>query len=94
MKHPDRGSVDRLEALPNIGQSIADHLRLIDIHHPRQLIGQDALSLHGKLSRIKGYPADPCLIDVFMSAIDFMEGAEPRPWWTYTPQRKQLLSDR
>ena len=32
---------------------------------------------------------DPCVIDVFMSAIDFMEGGEPSAWWEFTNERKK-----
>jgi hypothetical protein len=34
---------------------------------------------------------DPCVIDVFMSVTRFMAGDEPRPWWSYTAERKQSL---
>ena len=32
---------------------------------------------------------DPCVLDTFMAATDFMRGAQPTPWWHYTAQRKQ-----
>lgn len=34
---------------------------------------------------------DPCVIDVFMAVIDFMEGEEPLPWWEFAQKRKQIL---
>ena len=34
----------------------------------------------------------PCVLDVFISITRFMNGEEPRPWWDYTAQRKQLLN--
>jgi hypothetical protein len=33
---------------------------------------------------------DPCLLDVFLSVSDYMEGKEARRWWEYTAMRKQL----
>jgi hypothetical protein len=30
------------------------------------------------------------VLDTFLAAVDFMRGAEPRPWWAYTAQRKAL----
>ena len=45
MKNPDRKTVSKLEMLPNIGQAIADDLRLIGIQHPKDLINQDPLVL-------------------------------------------------
>jgi hypothetical protein len=32
------------------------------------------------------------VLDTFMSAVDQANGAPPQPWWTYTPERKRLLT--
>ncbi len=64
-------------------------LRLLNIRHPRQLIGKDPLLLYGELCRLTKTRHDPCVIDVFMSAIHFMEGGEARPWWSFTDERKK-----
>jgi len=37
---------------------------------------------------------DPCVIDTFISAVRFMEGAPALPWWHYTEERKKTLSMR
>ena len=79
---------ERLEQLPNIGPSIAADLRRIGIQHPRELAGRDALQLYRELCRATGKRQDPCVLDTFLAAVDFMRGAEPRPWWAYTAQRK------
>ena len=79
---------DQLEQLPNIGPSIAGDLRGIGIQKPQQLAGQDPLQLYQKLCQTTGKRHDPCVLDTFIAAIDFMRGAAPRPWWTYTAQRK------
>ena len=91
MKNPDRDEVSRLEELPNIGKSIARHLLIIGINHPKQLIHQDPFMMYELLCKKMHTRIDPCVLDVFMSAVDFMEGKEPRPWWKYTRQRKSLL---
>ena len=31
------------------------------------------------------------MLDTFMAASDFMRGAPPAPWWSYTAQRKALF---
>jgi hypothetical protein len=31
------------------------------------------------------------VLDTFMAATDFMGGAAPAPWWSYTAQRKALF---
>jgi hypothetical protein len=91
MKNPDRATVSRLEHLPNIGKAMADDLRLIDIDHPQKLIGKNAFELHKELCRKTGKRQDPCVIDVFMSVINFMEGGEARPWWSFTEKRKKQV---
>ena len=80
-----------LEQLPNIGPSLAADLRLIGIEHPAELRGKDAFVLYQKLCAATGQRHDPCVLDTFMAATDFMRGAPPAPWWHYTPQRKALF---
>lgn len=91
MKNPDRATVSRLEDLPNIGKAMAGDLRLIGIHHPRELPGRDPFELYRLLAKKQGRLSDPCVIDVFMSVVHFMEGGEPRPWWSFTAQRKARM---
>jgi hypothetical protein len=90
MKSPDRLKVSRLEELPNIGKASAADLRLLGIESPQQLTRQDPLKLYQKLCEITQSRHDPCVIDVFMAAIDFMQGGEARPWWAFTERRKLL----
>jgi hypothetical protein len=91
MKNPNRETVSKLEQLPNIGKKMADYLEMADIKTPQSLIGKNAFDLYNKLCERTGKPFDPCVIDVFMSVIDFMEGGEPSPWWEFTDQRKKYL---
>ena len=80
-----------LEQLPNIGPSLAADLRLIGITHPRELRGKDAFVLYQKLCAATGQRQDPCVLDTFMAAVDFIGGAPAAPWWKYTAQRKALF---
>lgn len=80
-----------LEQLPNIGPSLADGLRTIGIRVPADLRGKDAFVLYQKLCAATGRRQDPCVLDTFMAATDFMRGAPAAPWWHYTPQRKALF---
>ncbi len=93
MKNPDRNSVSQLEELPNIGKAIAQNLKLMGIEHPQQLIGKDAYELYEALGVILGKRQDPCVIDVFLSVITFMEGGDPLPWWSFTDERKRRQAD-
>ncbi|MEO8836081.1 MAG: helix-hairpin-helix domain-containing protein [Caldimonas sp.] len=78
----------RLEQLPNIGPSLAADLRSIGIERPGDLRDQDAFSLYRRLCEATGQRQDPCVLDTFMAATDFMRGAEAVPWWKYTAERK------
>lgn len=76
---------------PNIGKAMADDLLLIGIDHPKKLIGKEPFELYGALCTTSGKRHDPCVIDVFMSVIHFMEGGDPLPWWSFTDKRKNIL---
>jgi hypothetical protein len=93
MKNPDRQKVTDLINLPNVGRAIARDLRLVGIQNPRDLIGKNAYQLHDELCRITGEKHDPCVIDVFLAVIDFMEGGEPVPWWEFTAERKRRTTE-
>lgn len=80
---------ERLEQLPNIGPSIADDLRSLGITRPAELIGRDPYELYQALCTLTGKRQDPCVLDTFMAATDFISGAEARSWWSYTAERKQ-----
>jgi hypothetical protein len=80
-----------LEQLPNIGPALAADLRLIGIHAPADLRGKDAFVLYQKLCAATGERQDPCVLDTFMAATDFMRGAPAAPWWKYTAERKALF---
>jgi len=94
MKNPDRNTVSDLEALPNIGPAIARDFQLIGVEHPRQLIGKDPILLFEELCKVTVQRHDPCVLDVFMSAVDFMEGGKPKVWWEFTPERKKILNKK
>ena len=91
MKNPDRETVSELEELPNIGKAMADDLRLVGIDHPKKLIGKEPLELYEALCTAVGKRHDPCVIDVFMSVVYFMEGGDPLPWWSFTEERKKRV---
>jgi hypothetical protein len=67
---------------------------LLGIQHPSALIGQDAYQLYEELCRLTRQRHDPCVIDVFLSVIRFMEGEPPQAWWAYTEERQQTLLSR
>lgn len=86
-----REQVRQMQDLPNIGPAMAADLTLIGIEAPEQLIGRDAFELYRALCDKTGVRHDPCVIDVFLSIVDFMAGGEPQPWWAFTAERKRRV---
>ena len=84
----------RLEDVPNVGPSIAGDLRQLGINMPAELPGRDPYQLYEELCRITGVHHDPCVLDTFIAAVRYMEGAPKRPWWKYTAERKREIAIR
>lgn len=78
----------QLEHIPNIGRALADDLRHLGIHTPQQLVDQDGWVLYETLCRQTAAYHDPCVLDTFLAATEFMRGGAARPWWQHTEQRK------
>ena len=95
-KTPAKGGREsaHLEDIPNIGPSIAADLRQLRITTPGDLPGRDPYAMYDDLCRITGQRLDPCLLDTFIAAVRFMEGAPKKPWWKYTAERKRELAAR
>ncbi|MEQ1831449.1 MAG: helix-hairpin-helix domain-containing protein [Candidatus Eisenbacteria bacterium] len=87
-----RADYTTFEQIPNVGPATAGDLRLLGFEQPAELVGQDAYRLYERLCRKTGQRHDPCVIDVFLSVIRFMEGAPAKPWWAYTAERKRTVA--
>jgi hypothetical protein len=83
--------IKNLEELPNVGKAIAGDLRLLGISRPEDLRGKDAFSLYRQLCQVTGMRQDPCVLDVFLSAVSFINGGPALPWWHFTKERKRKL---
>ena len=90
----ERDHLVALTDLPNIGKAMAEDLQRIGIHEPHQLVGKDPFELYATLCEKTASRQDPCVIDVFMSVTRFMSGEAPRPWWSFTEERKQTLKQK
>ena len=77
-----------LTAIPNVGPAIARKLRALDIASADDLRGRDAEELFERLCTKDGRRHDPCLLDTFVAAVDYANGAPARPWWEYSRERK------
>jgi hypothetical protein len=92
MKTLNRAAITELQQIPNIGSSIAASLQLIGIESAQDLLGKDPYKMYEALCETTGERQDPCVLDVFISAVRFMTGESARPWWQYTPERKRTLA--
>lgn len=93
MKAHHRDHAFKLEDIPNVGPRIARDFRKLGLHHPKDLIKKDPEELYKKLCEITHTRHDPCVLDVFIAVIHFMNGGKSVPWWFYTRERKQLYPD-
>jgi len=87
-----RTDITNFKEVPNVGPATIKYLSIIGINTPYELIGQNPYSMYEDLCNILGKKFDPCLADVFISAVRFMEGAPPKKWWKYSKERKTNLS--
>ena len=81
-------SCHALEQIPNIGPAAAEDLRLLGIAKPQDLRDRDPFEMYQQLCTLTETRHDPCVLDTFMAAVDFMGGAPAAPWWRYTAERK------
>ncbi len=86
-----REDVVRLTDLPNVGASLASDLQLIGISQPAELRGRDPYAMYETLCAVTGVRHDPCVIDVFISVTQFMNGEPAAVWWQFTEERKKTL---
>jgi len=86
-----RTDISDFKAIPNVGTATIKYLHIIGIKSPSELIGQNPYAMYKELCDLCEKRFDPCLADVFISAVRFMEGAPPKKWWEYTQERKKNL---
>jgi hypothetical protein len=91
-KMGNRTDINDLNKIPNVGPATIKYLRMLGINKPFELIGQNPYSMFEELCKITGKQFDPCLADVFISAVKFMEGGPSKKWWDYTKERKAVMS--
>ena len=86
-----RKSLKRLTDIPNIGKAMERDFLLLGIERPVDLIRRDPYQLYEELCRVTQVKHDPCVLDVFISAVRYMEGGPPKKWWEFTEERKRRL---
>ena len=92
-KTDNRADIKNLDNIPNVGPATVGYLNMLGINEPCDLIGRDPYLMFEQLCSIAGRHFDPCLADVFISAVKYMEGGPPRKWWYHTKERKRHFTE-
>ena len=88
-----RESLKALTDIPNVGEAMERDFLLLNIKQPADLIGRDPYQLYEELCNVTQKKHDPCVLDVFISAVRYMEGGPPKKWWEFTEERKRRLGE-
>ena len=83
--------VRKLADIPNLGVTIAQDLVGLGIDTPEAVKCMDAVATFDASRTPMGQRHDPCVLDTFLAAKEFMNGGPRRPWWDFTEQRKAML---
>ncbi len=87
-----RTNIENFTDIPNVGKATESDFILLGFKNPLELASQDPYRLYSKLCEITDQRHDPCVIDVFISAVRFMQGEDAQKWWFYTDERKRYLA--
>ena len=88
----NRTGIDNFNDIPNVGPATIKYLNVLGINRPFELIGRNPYSMFRELCKVAGKQFDPCLPDVFISAVKYVEGEPAQKWWYYTEERKRILN--
>jgi hypothetical protein len=89
-----RKEITNFQDIPNIGPAIEKDLALLGIKQPIELAGKDPYKMYEDLCRSTQTHHDPCVLDVFISAVSYMKGGPAKKWWEFTKVRKKTLAGR
>lgn len=84
-----RSDIKRFRDIPNIGAAIEKKLYSLGMEKPSELSGKDPYQLYDDLCLITNKKLDPCVLDILISAVEYMEGAPAKKWWEFTAERKK-----
>jgi len=89
-----RNEIIRFQDIPNVGKAIEKDFILIGLKEPIELINKDPYQMYNELCKVTKQRQDPCVLDVFISAVNYMKGGPPKKWWEFTKERKAKLSSK
>jgi hypothetical protein len=84
-----RNRIRRFQDIPNVGPVIAKELVALGLKEPAELIGKDPYQLYRDVCAVTREKKDPCVIDILISAVRYMEGGPIKKWWEFTEERKK-----
>ena len=90
----DRQTIQRFDEIINIGPAMTRDFELLGIENPQGLIGQDPLRLYQQICELEKKFYDPCVLDVYIATVDYMNGNPPKVWWHFTKQRKRKYTEQ
>lgn len=84
-----RQQIHSFQQIKNVGPAMERDFRRLKLQKPQELIGKDPFELYRRICQVDGEFHDPCVLDCYISAIEFMNGKPPQVWWSYTRARKK-----
>lgn len=92
MNKADMKKIIHFQDIPNVGKATEQNFILIGINEPIELADKDPYTMYDDLCKTTQQRHDPCVIDIFISAVKYMNGGPPKKWWEFTEERKATLS--
>ena len=93
-----REAIQDFQQIINIGPAFVRDFEDLGLESPIELRGKDPWQLYVDLCVVKQQEQDPCVLDVLIATVNYMDGKPPTPWWKVTAQRKRKygkqLADR
>lgn len=89
-----RSEITSFQDIPNVGKTTIRDFSLLGIKAPIDLAGLDPWQMYRDLCAVTAKRHDPCIIDVFISAVRYREGGPPKKWWEFTRERKASWQDK
>jgi len=84
-----RTEIKQFRDIPNVGPAIEKEFVVLGLIDPAELIGKDPYQMYKDLCHITKLRKDRCVIDIFISAVRYMEGGPAQKWWDFTEERKK-----
>ena len=86
-----RSEIKKFQDIPNVGKAMEKNFILLGINEPTGLIDNDPYQMYRDLCHLTRKRIDPCVIDIFISAVRYMEGGPPKKWWEFANERKKKM---